>query len=356
MKRKINFNAGPAILPEEVLKHAAEAVIEYNNSGLSILEISHRGKAFDNIIQESCELISELCGLNNDHTVLWMHGGGRLQFSMIPMNFLAQNGSAGYIDSGHWAEEALEYATYYGDVQILASSKEHTYNRLPQWPEHISKDLAYLHYTTNNTIYGTQYKNVPDCKVPLIADMSSDIFSCKRDYASYAMFYAAAQKNIGPAGCAVAVIRKDMLQRVVRDLPPMLRYQAHAEQGSVLNTPPVFAIYASLLMLRWTKAKGIAAIEKENNQKAELLYSEVERNSLFHANVKRKEDRSTMNVCFTAKNKDDESAFLNFCEMQNIIGIKGHRSAGGFRVSIYNAMPLKDVQKLVSVMQEYEKD
>ena len=354
MSRKLNFNAGPGALPQEVLQQAADAVIDYNNSGLSILEISHRGKAFIEIIEESKQLVKELCGLGDDYEVLWLHGGGRLQFCMVPMNFLGAEDTAGYIDTDHWSAEAIEYAKHYGNVQILASSKEDKYNRLPEWPDHVPGNLSYLHFTTNNTIYGTQWHEIPECKVPLVADMSSDIFSSKRNYTNCDMFYAAAQKNAGPAGATLVAVKKEMLETIKRDLPPMLDYAAQVRENSILNTSPVFAIYTSLLMLRWTKAKGIDAIEKENREKANLLYNEVERNSLFNLLVKKEEDRSLMNVCFTAIDPGTEKSFYKFCEERNIVGIKGHRSAGGFRVSLYNAVTLDATQQLVSTMKAFE--
>lgn len=352
--RKLNFNPGPAALPEEVLQQAAEAVLSYGKSGMSILEIQHRSKEYDAINEESRALVRELCSLSNDYEILWLHGGGRLQFCMVPMNFLGKKDTAGYILSGHWAEEAYEYASHYGNAKILASSKEDNYSKLPAWPAKLDKKLRYVHYTTNNTIFGTQYKHTPECNVPLICDMSSDIFSMQRDYNKYSMFYAVAQKNIGPAGATLAVVHKDMLQRIRRNAPPMLNYKAQAEKNSVLNTPAVYAVYVSLLMLRWTKAKGLATIEKENIAKANILYDELERNSKFKLHVKRKEDRSTINVCFSAKNKKEEQAFIDICSKKNITGITGHRLAGAFRVSLYNGVPVKNVKKLVQVMQEFE--
>lgn len=354
MNRKLNFNAGPGAMPAEVLRQTADAVIEYNNSGLSILEISHRGNAFIEIIEESKQLVRELCGLNEDYEILWLHGGGRLQFCMAPMNFLGNEDVAGYIDTDHWSHSAMEYAQYYGKVQVLASSKEDNYNHLPAWPENIPAHLAYLHYTSNNTIYGTQWHSVPKCNVPLIADMSSDIFSSKRDYAHCDMFYAATQKNIGPAGVTLVVIHKDMFRRIKRTLPSMLDYKEQAKENSILNTAPVFAIYSALLMLRWTKGKGIDQIEKENRRKADLLYNEVERNSLFNLFVTNKADRSLMNVCFTAIDAPVEKSFLKFCEERNISGVKGHRMVGGFRVSLYNAVTLQTTTQLVEVMKEFE--
>jgi phosphoserine aminotransferase len=352
--RKWNFNAGPAAMPEAVLQQAAEAVKDYNGTGLSILELSHRGKEFTPILEEAKHLVRALCNLDKDYEVLWLHGGGRLQFCMVPMNFLSKEDPAGYIDSGHWAEEALEYATHYGDVQILSSSKEENYTRLPEWP-HIPSQLAYVHYTTNNTIYGTQMHHLPESKMPLIADMSSDIFSCKRDYSRCAMFYAAAQKNFGPAGVSLVVIHKDMLARAKKDLPPMLSYILQVKENSVLNTANVFGIYTCLLMLRWTKEIGIETIEKDNRHKAHLLYTEIERNSRFEPVVKVAADRSMMNICFTAKSQADEKAFLELCEQNDIVGIKGHRSVGGFRASIYNAVTVEAVEVLVDIMKQFEK-
>ena len=354
MQRKTNFNAGPATMPGEVLEEAAKAVLEYNNTGFSILELPHRGKEFMTIIKESETIVRELCGLDDNYEVLWLHGGGRMQFCMIPMNFLSDRDSAGYIDSGHWAEEALEYATHYGDVQILSSSKESNYSRLPEWPTYVPEQLSYIHFTTNNTLYGTQWHNIPKTTVPLIADMSSDLFSRSHDYTRYAMFYAAVQKNLGTPGVALAVIRKDMFNRKTRLLPPMLNYRAQAEEHSILNTANVFGVYTSLLMLRWIKAKGIEAIEKENRKKASLLYDAVDSSRIFTPHVKEKADRSMMNVCFTAITSEMEKAFLERCNDGNMTGIKGHRSVGGFRVSLYNAVTVADVELLVNVMKEFE--
>jgi phosphoserine aminotransferase len=347
---KINLNAGPAALPPEVLHEAAKAVNKYKKTGLSILELPHRGTEFAEILAESRHLVKKLCGLDDNYEPLWLHGGGRQQFCMIPMNFLPEMGAAGYIDSGHWADEAQQYAAQYGDAQILASSKKSHYNRLPDWPSKIPAKLAYVHLTTNNTIYGTQWGQVPDIKAPLIADMSSDIFSRKHDYSKYSLFYAAVQKNLGVAGIALAVIRKDLLKRKVRELPPMLSYDAQVKEGSNLNTANVFGIYVSLLMLRWIESRGIAAIEKENKQKAKLLYDILDNSSSFTPYVTEKTHRSLMNVCFTAKTLEAEQKLLALCEENDITGIKGHRSVGGFRASLYNAVPLDWVQHLVELI------
>jgi phosphoserine aminotransferase len=353
-RNKINFGSGPAALPLEVLQEASEAVKDYNGSGLSILEIPHRGKLFDAILQESKSLVKELCGLDDDYKVLWLQGGGRMQFCMIPMNFLGEGETAAYIDSGHWSAEAIEYAAYYGKTQVLASSKESNYTHLPEFPRMMPSSLSYLHFTTNNTIYGTQWQDIPKAGVPLIADMSSDILSRRRDYRNCAMFYAAAQKNIGPAGVTLCVIHKDMLTKVKRTIPPMLDYKEQADKDSVLNTPPVFAIYTSLLMLRWTKKRTIAAIEQESIRKAELIYNEIERNSLFRSTVTAQGHRSRMNVCFAAVDPVKEKGFVEFCSRHNITGTEGHRAVGGFRVSLYNAITVEEVEKLVEVMKEFE--
>lgn len=350
---KINFGSGPAALPQEVLQEASEAILDYEGSGLSILEIPHRGKLFDTILEESKALVNELCELNNDYEILWLQGG-RLQFDMIPMNFLASESTAGYLDSGHWAAEAAEAATHYGHVNILASSKEDHYNRLPDIPSFIPGNLSYLYLTTNNTIYGTQWKTLPKTKAPLVADMSSDILSRKFNYSGCAMFYAVAQKNIGPAGVTLVAIHKEFLKKKVRSLSPMLDYAQHIKHNSVLNTPPVFAVYTSLLTLRWINKRSLHVIAKENHAKAQVLYDEIDSNPLFVPTVTNRLHRSDMNVCFLAKDKLTETSFLTFCEENNITGIKGHRSTGGFRASLYNAISLADVGKLVSLMQQFE--
>lgn len=348
----INFNAGPAALPKEVLRKSADAIIDYNGTGLSILEIPHRGKYFDAILEESKALVKEIAKLDADQEVLWMHGGGRLQFCMIPMNFLGERETAGFVDTGYWATQAIEYAGYYGKTEVVASGKVNNYQQLPM-QYIIPGNLAYLHITTNNTIFGTQLKSIPETDVPLIADMSSDIFSRNIDYTKFAMCYACAQKNVGPAGVALVIVNKKLLKETKRELPPMLSYAEHIKKGSVLNTPPVFAIYTSLLNLRWIKDRGIDQIEKENNIKAATLYSEIERNSLFHCTVK-EEDRSKMNVCFHTKDKETEMAFIKYCEDRNITGIEGHWSAGAFRASLYNAITKEEVEALTATMKEFE--
>ncbi len=352
-KKILNFNAGPAAMPEDVIKQAADAVLDYNGTGMSILSIPHRSNLFDDILDEAKALVMELCGVNDDYEVLWMQGGGRLQFCMVPMNFLGENETAGYLDSGHWAADALESAKYYGNIKVLGSTREQNYTSLPSVTEEVPADLRYVHITSNNTIYGTQSQELPALNAPLIVDMSSDILSMPRDYNKCSIFYAVAQKNLGSAGVTLVVMKKDILQQVRRKLPPMLDYSVHAKNNSVLNTPPVFAVYNSLLMLRWIKQRCTETIFNDNKKKAELLYSEIERNSLFEPIVKT-EDRSLMNVVFKAAKEGVEKPFLDHCEAEGITGVKGHRSVGGFRVSLYNAIMVEDVERLVAAMQQFE--
>lgn len=354
MSKQHYFGPGQAALPEEVLKEASEAIIDYKDSGLSILEIPHRGAFFDAILEESRELVRLLCGLDNDYELLWLHGGGRLQFAMIPMNLLRPEDTAGFCDTGTWAHEAMEYAGYYGKTQAVTSSREQGYLHIPALPNELPGSLKYLHITSNNTIYGTQWQHLPETDLPLIADMSSDILSRSVNYKACSMFYAVAQKNIGPAGATLVAIRKDFLGRMRDDLPPMLSYIAHVQKGSVLNTPPLSAIYISLLMLRWTARKGIAAIGQENDRKSQLLYQELERNALFRCDVE-ESSRSKMNVVFRAHDEAVEKAFLAYAAARDISGIEGHRSAGAFRVSLYNGVRTASVEHLVAVMQAFEK-
>lgn len=352
-ERKIYFGAGPAALPQEVIEETARAVLDFNGSGISLLSIAHREKAFGAVIEEAGMLVLQLAGLSaNDYEVLWLQGGGRQQFAMVPMNFLSAGQRAGYIDSGHWAHEAMEAARYYGEVVPLASSAGDGYTHLPSWPEHIPDNLQYVHLTTNNTIYGTQWPAIPDCPVALVADMSSDIFSVARDYSQCALIYAVAQKNLGPAGVTLVLVRKDMLQRSAGNLPDALSYAAQAKAASMLNTPPVAAIYTCLLVLRWIIARGMERIEADNRKKAALLYDELMRNELFHSPVA-EDSWSMMNVVFKMKDAAQEKAFLEYCAARNIEGIKGHRSVGGFRASLYNAVSIEDVEALVSAMQAY---
>jgi phosphoserine aminotransferase len=351
---KINFNAGPAAMPPEVLHEASKAVWNYKNTGFSILELPHRSKEFIDIIEETKSLVKELCRIGNEYEVMWVHGGGRMQFAMLPMNYLTKDETAGYIDSGHWAAEAIEYGKYYGNIAVLGSSKDSNYNHLPELEDPIPDDLKFIHFTTNNTIYGTQYHKVPKVTAPLVADMSSDIFSCKRDYSKYAMFYAAAQKNLGTPGVALVVVRKDFLKKSYDCMPPILSYKEHVKENSVLNTANVSGVYISMLMLRWIKARGIAAIEEENTAKANVLYETIDNSRVFIPHVKEKSHRSHMNVCFTAKTAKLEKAFLAMCAEHDVVGIGGHRSVGGFRVSIYNSTSIESVETFVWLMKKFE--
>jgi len=350
----INFDAGPAALPREVLQKASEAILNYNDSGLSLLELPHRGPLFEAILEEANRLALELAGLNPDlYQAVWMQGGGRLQFGMIPMNFLGNDETAGYIDSGHWAAEALKNAKLYGHTQVLGSSKADQYRYIPEWGD-IPQDLSYLHFTSNNTIYGTQFHRFPETAAPLIVDMSSELYSRRLDYSRFSLIYAVAQKNIGPAGVTLVLIRKSMPERQKRELPGILSYREMARQNSVLNTPPVFGIYCSMLTLRWIKeAGGLEAMERRNREKAELLYRTIDESNLFYG-VAETKDRSMMNVCFRAYDELHTQAFIDFARSRNIVGIKGHRSVGGLRASLYNAISIREVEHLVDALQEYE--
>lgn len=349
----INFDAGPAALPREVLQEASQAILNYDNSGLSVLEIAHRGPLFASILEEANTLVKELLSLNDSYEVLWLQGGGRLQFAMAPMNFLGTEETAGYIDSGHWAAEAMKSAALYGKVRTVASSREDKYTYIPTWQQEDINDLSYLHITTNNTIYGTQFSQLPKTEAPLIADMSSELFSRKLDYNKFSLIYAVAQKNIGPAGVTLVIIRKSLLSEQRRALPEILSYRDMAKNNSVLNTPPVFAIYCSLLTLRWIKNKGMDLLEKENNKKAELLYHAIDASKLFYGVVKQ-EHRSKMNACFRMHEEARTGEFINYALQQGITGIKGHRSVGGFRASLYNAISFADVEKLADLVTHFQ--
>lgn len=348
-----NFGAGPCILPQEVFKQASQAVLEFNGTGLSILEISHRTPEFEAVVDETVRLVKELLNVPEGYSVVLLQGGASLQFSMVPMNLLGAEQTAAYLNTGVWASKALKEAKLFGNVNVVASSKEENYTYIPKDFE-IPSDSAYFHYTSNNTIYGTELFDVPKTNVPVVCDMSSDIFSRVIDISQFGLIYAGAQKNMGPAGVTLAIVKDEILGKVERNIPSMMDYKVHIEGGSMYNTPPVFSIYVSMLNLRWLKSKGgVDAIEKENISKSEALYKEIDRNSLFKGTC-RIEDRSRMNVCFVMENSDLEKPFLKFAEDRNIIGIKGHRSVGGFRASMYNALPMTSVHALIDAMQEFE--
>lgn len=349
---KYNFGAGPGILPHEVLKQASQAVVDFNGIGLSILEISHRSAEFEAVLDEAVKLVKELLQVPEGYSVLFLQGGASTQFAMVPYNLLPDNGKAAYLESGVWANKAAKEAKYFGELQIVATSKESNFNYIPKDYE-IPADAAYFHITSNNTIYGTQLQEFKPSPIPVICDMSSDIFSRKINVADFGLIYAGAQKNMGPAGVTLVIVKDEILGKVDRKIPAMFNYQTQIEGGSMYNTPPVFAIYVSMLTLRWLKAKGgVSAIEQENNAKAALLYREIDRNPLFKG-VCVTEDRSKMNVCFVVNNPDHEKPFLKLCDDKGIVGIKGHRSVGGFRASIYNALPSTSIHVLIDAMQEF---
>ncbi len=349
-----NFSAGPAILPQSVLKEASQGVKNLNNSGLSILEISHRSPEFGFIAEEAEALVREIAGVDDSYAVLFLSGGASSQFFMAPMNLLGENETAAYLDTGAWSTKAIKEAKNFGNVEVLASSKDRNYAYIPKRFKK-PKDVVYLHLTSNNTIYGTQFQKFPDVDVPVICDMSSDIFSRPIDGNKFGMIYAGAQKNLGPAGVTLVIIKKDWLGRAGRNLPSMLNYTTHVEKSSMFNTPPAYPIYVLMLTLRWIKQKGgLGAIEKMNKSKARLLYKEIDANPCFYGPVDKK-DRSLMNVCFLPAKDEFSAPFLEMCKAAGISGVKGHRSVGGFRASIYNAMPRRSVQVLVNVMQEFGK-
>ena len=346
-----NFNAGPSILPKEVFEEAAKGILNFRDTGLSILEIGHRTALFQSVMDETVLLAKELMKLDADHEVLFLHGGATTQFFQVPMNLLNENQTAAYLDCGVWGSKAIKEARLFGNVEVVASSKDKNYTYIPKGFK-IPPDAAYFHYTTNNTIEGTEMFSIPETNIPLVADMSSDILSYETDFNRFALIYAGAQKNIGAAGVNMVVIRKDILGKVNRKLPGMMDYRQHIEAGSMLNTPPVFAIYVCMLTLRWLKKQGgVSAIEKINKAKADLLYKTLDAKEGFEPTVS-KEDRSRMNVVFLIKDSQLEKKFLEACKDQNMIGVKGHRSVGGYRVSLYNALPLESVKALTNLINQ----
>lgn len=351
--KKHNFAAGPSILPRPVIEKAAEAILDFDGMGLSLLEISHRTKEFENVIEESSALMKELLGIPEGYQVLWLTGGASTQFYFVPFNFLEKK--AGYVNTGVWAKKAMKEAVNFGETVEVASSEDRNNTYIPKGYD-IPADLDYLHITTNNTIFGTEYKKDIDCPVPLIADMSSDILSRPVDVSKYALIYAGAQKNIGPAGVTVVIVKEDALGKVSRKIPTMVDYRTHIKNGSMFNTPPVFPIYVVRENLKWVKAQGgIAELQRRNEAKAKLLYDEIERNSVFMSPVE-KEDRSLMNVPFVYCDKDrDQAEFIEFSKQYGMVGLKGHRLVGGFRASIYNSLPIESVQALVDCMRDFEK-
>ena len=352
--KKYNFNAGPSVLPDVVLEAASKAIIDFDGTGLSLLSISHRTPEFEAVLAEAKSLFAELLGIPDNYKIYFMGGGASTQFFHIPANFLGKK--AGYVNTGVWTKKAIKEAKFYGDVEVVASSEDKNFNYIPKGFD-IPEDLDYLYICSNNTIYGTEYKEDIDSPVPLFADMSSNILSRPIDVSKYALIYGGAQKNLAPAGVAFMIIRDDMLDKVVRPLPTMMNVNTHVENDSMFNTPPVFPIYVLRETLKWVKAEGgLAEIHRRNEEKAAKLYGEIDRNSLFRGTVE-KEDRSSMNICFVMTEGNEELAaeFMAFAKERGMVGIKGHRLVGGFRASCYNACPMEAVDALVACMQEFEK-
>ncbi|MCK0159495.1 3-phosphoserine/phosphohydroxythreonine transaminase [Allomuricauda sp. F6463D] len=351
--KKHNFSAGPCILPQEVMVKASEAVIELDGIGLSLLEISHRSKEFVAIMENARSLALELLGLEGKgYQALFLQGGASMQFLMTAYNLLDKK--AGYVNTGTWSQKAIKEARLFGDIVEVATSQKENFKYIPKGFE-IPSDLDYLHLTSNNTIFGTQFKEFPKTNVPLVCDMSSDIFSRQLDFAQFDLIYAGAQKNMGPAGTTLVVVKEDILGKMSRKIPSMMDYSVHVAKDSMFNTPPVFAVYVSLLTMQWLKnLGGIAAIEEINERKANLIYSEIELNPVF-SGFAAKEDRSTMNATFNITDDELKDEFDEMCREAGISGINGHRSVGGYRASMYNALPLESVGVLVDIMSELEK-
>ncbi len=351
--KKHNFSAGPSILAKEVIENTASAVIDLNGIGLSVMEISHRGKDFQAVMDEAQALFKEILDVPEGYHVLFLGGGASLQFCMVPYNLLAFK--AAYLETGSWAKKAIKEAKFFGTVEVVGSSADNNFNYIPKGYV-IPEDADYFHITTNNTIFGTQIKEDLDSPVPLIADISSDILSRPLDVSKYGLIYGGAQKNLGPAGVTFVIIREDILGKVSRQIPTMLDYKTHIENGSMFNTPPCLPIYTCLETLRWIKKLGgLEKMKQRNDEKAKMLYDEIERNIMFIGTAE-KESRSVMNVCFIMNPdfQDLEKEFLDFTAQRNMVGLKGHRSVGGFRASIYNALPVESVKELVDTMKEFE--
>lgn len=352
--KKYNFSAGPSILPKQTIEETAKAILDFDGTSFSLMEVSHRSKGFQAVMDETIELFKELLDIPAGYSVIFLGGGASLQFCMVPFNLLEKK--AAYLNTGTWASKALKEAKLFGEVVEVASSKADNFTYIPK-DYVIPTDADYFHITTNNTIFGTELHKDIDSPVPLVADMSSDIFSRPIDISKYALIYGGAQKNLAPAGVTFVIVKDELLGKVNRPIPTMLDYRTHIENGSMFNTPPVVPVYAALQTLRWLKANGgVPAMYKKNKEKAELLYNEIDRNPVFRGTCA-VEDRSLMNVCFvlTPEYEGNEAAFLEFAKSKGLYELKGHRSVGGFRASIYNAMPIEGVQALVDAMKEFEK-
>lgn len=352
--KKHNFSAGPAILPAAVIKEAARGVANYDGIGLSLLELSHRGPEFTAIIEEASALMKEIIGLPDGYHVLWLTGGASTQFYQVPFNLLNEGETAAYLDTGVWASKAIKEAKAFGDINVVASSKEQNYTFIPK-KFTVPKTAKYFHITSNNTIYGTQSHKFPKSPVPLVCDMSSDFLSRPFNPEPFGLIYAGAQKNLGPAGTTVVIVREDMLGTVKRHMPSMLDYRTFIKENSLYNTPPVFPIYVSMLTLRWIKKSGgLKAMQRRAKARGALLYNEIDQNPLFRGTTA-VEDRSLMNACFVMDDKyaSLEDDFQKVCKANGIVGLKGHRSVGGFRASMYNALPKSSVEVLVSLMRDF---
>lgn len=352
--KKHNFYAGPSIMSQYTIKHTAEAVLDFANTGLSILEVSHRSKEFQAVMDEAQALVKELLEVPEGYSVLFLGGGASLQFAMAPYNLLKTK--AAYLDTGVWAHKAIKEAKLFGPVDVVASSEDKNYTYIPR-DYTVPADVDYFHYTTNNTIYGTEIRKDPETSVRLVADMSSDIFSRKVDVSKYDLIYAGAQKNLAPAGATLVIVRDEAVQNPCRPIPTMLNYKTHIDKGSMFNTPPVLPIFTALQTLRYYKELGgVKALEKLDLEKAETLYNAIDSSKMFQATIPNHEDRSIMNVCFVMKPEyaELEKPFFDFATENGMVGIKGHRSVGGFRASLYNALPLESVKALVACMKEFE--
>ncbi|CAI8242003.1 MAG: Phosphoserine aminotransferase [Bacteroidia bacterium] len=350
MKQIHNFSAGPAILPQEVIQNCSDALQNFSGTNLSLIEVSHRSKEFVNVMDEAQSLVKKLMNIGDDYEVMYLQGGASSQFLMVAMNLLENK--AAYLNTGTWSTKAIKEAKHYGAINELASSADKNFNYIPK-DYTIGSDNDYFHCTSNNTIFGTQMQNFPDSPVPMICDMSSDIFSRKIDFSAFSLIYAGAQKNMGPAGTTLVVVKKEILNQVSRHIPTMLDYNTHINKGSMFNTPSVFAVYGCLQTLKWIDGQGLEEIENYNNLKADLIYSEIDQNDMFEGTTAI-EDRSIMNATFVLKEERLNDTFLNACNEANISGLKGHRSVGGFRASMYNAMRIESVKVLVDVMRNFK--
>lgn len=356
LMRTYNFSAGPSMLPTAVMERAKSEFCDYANTGCGIMELSHRGAEFSAVIERAEKNIRDIMQIPDSYSVCFIQGGASLQFAMIPMNFLKPGSFSEYVDTGSWSTAAIKQSQFFGNTRIVASSKESKYDHIPDFKTwKTSTDAAYLHITSNNTIYGTQYKEFPDTQVPLVSDMSSDIMSRRIDVSKFSLIYAGAQKNLGPSGVTVAIIKNDFAAKAFEKVPTMLKYSTYIENKSLYNTPPTFGIYMIALVTDWIKENGgLEKLEKINEKKAKLLYDKLDSSKLYKTPVQRN-CRSNMNVVFTLPNEELDAKFLKEAEMRNLIGLKGHRSVGGMRASIYNAMPIEGVEKLVELMDSFEK-